>query len=757
MNVSSLKKYYRSLGKNNMANYAGVIVDISLEKLDRVFDYKIPAHLENVIRPGVQVWIPFGMGNRKIKGFVVSLSDTCAYEESKVKEISGVCEGAIPVEGQLIELAAWMRDRYGCTMNQAMKTVIPVKNKVKEQTKVLISLTADTGTVENYISANKRCKARVRVLQTLATKGTLEKEKLLEEAATTAATLKELQEAGLISLQSETIYRLPKIAREEKKNITLNTEQQTILDTFADDLAEGHCCNYLLHGVTGSGKTEVYMGMIAQVLEGKKQAIVLIPEIALTFQTVMRFYGRFGEKVSVIHSKMSAGERYDQMERAKKGEISIMIGPRSAVFTPFQNLGMIIIDEEHEGSYKSETTPKYHAREVAKKRCEMSGATMVLGSATPSVESYFKTCNGEMKLLKLSNRINDQKLADVQVVDLRKELKEGNRSVISRRLHVQMQNALEKNQQIMLFLNRRGHTGFISCRSCGKVLKCPHCDVSLTLHRDNKMRCHYCGYEQYSVKNCPECGSPYIGGFRAGTQAIEEVVKKEFPKARILRMDMDTTRKKGNYEAILESFAKKEADILIGTQMIVKGHDFPSVTLVGVLLADLSLHASDYMAAERTFQLLTQAVGRAGRGNDPGNAVIQTYQPEHYAVQSAAAQNYESFYELEIAYRDLMSYPPMSGMLAMLLQSEDQELLEAQAEKIKTGILEMEIPLLRVTGPTPAVISKLSDIYRRVIYLKHEDTKELYRVREMIDLAVKNETISKEIRVEFDENPLYAY
>ena len=740
-----------------MAKYAGVIVDISLEKLDRVFDYKIPAHLEGILHPGMQVWIPFGNGNRRIKGFVVSLSDTCSYEEYKVKELLGVCEGAISVEGQLIELAAWMRERYGCTMNQAMKTVLPVKNKVKEKTKVLVSLNIDKTAVDEYAEKNKRAKARIRVLQTLLEKGTLEKDKLLEEASTTGATLKELQEAGLLSLQSETIYRLPKIAREEKQEIILNQNQQTILDNFRQDFAEGRCENYLLHGVTGSGKTEVYMGMLENVLNSGKQAIVLIPEIALTFQTVMRFYGRFGDKVSVIHSKMSAGERYDQMERAKRGEISIMIGPRSAVFTPFSNLGMIIIDEEHEGSYKSETNPKYHAREVAKKRCEMSHASLVLGSATPSIESYFKASCGEYKLLKLPNRINDLNLAAVQVVDLRQELKEGNRSVISRALRKQMQEALDKNQQIMLFLNRRGHTGFISCRSCGHVLKCPHCDVSLTLHKDGRMRCHYCGYEQTTVKNCPECGSPYIGGFRAGTQAIEEVVRKEFPDAKILRMDMDTTRKKGSYEAILESFSKKEADILIGTQMIVKGHDFPAVTLVGVLLADLSLHASDYMAAERTFQLLTQAVGRAGRGNLPGNAVIQTYQPEHYAVQRAAAQDYEGFYDLEIAYRDLMSYPPMSGMLAMLLQGADEDILEAESEKIKTMILEMDIPLLRVTGPTPAVISKISDIYRRVIYLKHEDAKELYCVREMIDEAVKKETISKEIRVEFDENPLYAY
>ena len=740
-----------------MAKYAGVIVDISLEKLDRVFDYKIPAYLEGILHPGMQVWIPFGNGNRRIKGFVVSLSDTCSYEEYKVKELLGVCEGAISVEGQLIELAAWMRERYGCTMNQAMKTVLPVKNKVKEKTKVLVSLNIDKTAVDEYAEKNKRAKARIRVLQTLLEKGTLEKDKLLEEASTTGATLKELQEAGLLSLQSETIYRLPKIAREEKQEIILNQNQQTILDNFRQDFAEGRCENYLLHGVTGSGKTEVYMGMLENVLNSGKQAIVLIPEIALTFQTVMRFYGRFGDKVSVIHSKMSAGERYDQMERAKRGEISIMIGPRSAVFTPFSNLGMIIIDEEHEGSYKSETNPKYHAREVAKKRCEMSHASLVLGSATPSIESYFKASCGEYKLLKLPNRINDLNLAAVQVVDLRQELKEGNRSVISRALRKQMQEALDKNQQIMLFLNRRGHTGFISCRSCGHVLKCPHCDVSLTLHKDGRMRCHYCGYEQTTVKNCPECGSPYIGGFRAGTQAIEEVVRKEFPDAKILRMDMDTTRKKGSYEAILESFSKKEADILIGTQMIVKGHDFPAVTLVGVLLADLSLHASDYMAAERTFQLLTQAVGRAGRGNLPGNAVIQTYQPEHYAVQRAAAQDYEGFYDLEIAYRDLMSYPPMSGMLAMLLQGADEDILEAESEKIKTMILEMDIPLLRVTGPTPAVISKISDIYRRVIYLKHEDVKELYCVREMIDEAVKNETISKEIRVEYDENPLYAY
>lgn len=734
-----------------MVNYAGVIVDISLEKLDRVFDYRIPAHLEERIHPGTPVWVPFGMGNRQVKGFVVSILDTCSYEENKIKEITGICEGAVPVEGQLIELAEWMRTRYGCTMNQALKTVIPVKNRVKEQTVIYVSLSASKEVISYYTETNKRCKARIRVLDILSDQGTMEREKLLKEASTAVSTLKELEAEGLICQEPKTLYRLPKIPEERRKDISLNDAQKAALETFQKDLKEGRSKTYLLHGVTGSGKTEVYMGMLETVLAAGKQAIVLIPEIALTYQTVMRFYSRFGPKVSVIHSKMSAGERFDQMERAKKGEISVMIGPRSAVFTPFSNLGIIVIDEEHEGSYQSETVPKYHAKEVAGKRCRMSGASLVLGSATPSVTSYNQASRGNYELLKLPERVGASKPAHVEVVDLREELKAGNRSVLSRSLKQKMREALGKKEQIMLFLNRRGHTGFISCRSCGKVLKCPHCDVSLTLHKDQRLRCHYCGYERPSVKLCPSCGSPYIGGFRAGTQAMEEIVKKEFPEARILRMDMDTTRKKGSYETILESFSKKEADILIGTQMIVKGHDFPAVTVVGVLLADLSLHASDYMAAERTFQLLTQAVGRAGRGRLPGNAVIQTYQPEHYAVQEAARQNYEGFYQLEIAYRELLSYPPMSGMMAMLLQSMEEEVLEKEADRIKEAILKMDIPLLRLTGPAPAAISKISDLYRRVIYLKHEDPNILYRVRDMVENAVKLKKINEKIRVDFSE------
>ncbi len=740
-----------------MAAYAGVIVDISLEKLDRVFEYRIPKQLAEQVVPGTPVWIPFGNGNRKIKGFVITVSDSCSYDPFKVKELIGICEEAISVEGRLIALAQWMSVRYGCTMNQALKTVIPVKKKVKEKTKQIISLSTGREETLRYIETQKRKKARIRVLEVLLAVGQMELEELLVEADTSAAVVKELQAEGMIQSMGETIYRMPRIAMAEPKEILLNGAQTQVLETFRSNRREGIQKNYLIHGVTGSGKTEVYMAMIEEVLKEGKQAIVLIPEIALTFQTVMRFYSRFGSKVSVIHSRLSAGERYDQMERVKNGQVSVMIGPRSAVFTPFSRLGIIIIDEEHEYSYKSETTPKYHAREVAGWRCRCENATLVLGSATPSIESFFLAGQGAYELCSLPDRIRNADFARVEITDLREELKAGNRSVFGRSLRSMLRDRLEKKEQSMLFLNRRGMSGFITCRSCGYVVKCPHCDVSLTLHKDQKLRCHYCGYERPNAVKCPDCGSPYIGGFRAGTQSIEEAVRREFPKARVLRMDLDTTRKKGSYEKILESFAKGEADILIGTQMIVKGHDFPNVTLVGVLLADLSLHSSDYLAAERTFQLLTQAVGRAGRDGRASDAVIQTYQPEHYSILHAAKQDYPAFYEAEIAYRELMSYPPMSGMMVLLLQSEEEALLETEAEKIKELVLGMEIDILRITGPAPAAVSKINDIYRRVIYFKHERKEILYQIRNEIENYAASGEISGKVLLEFDENPLHLY
>ena len=488
-----------------------------------------------------------------------------------------------------------------------------------------------------------------------------------------------------------------------------------------------------------------------------KQAIVLIPEIALTYQTLLRFYQRFGDRVSVMNSKLSQGERSDQFERAQKGEIDIMIGPRSALFTPFERLGLIIIDEEHEASYKSETMPKYHAREVAKEICRMNKASLLLGSATPSLEAYFQAKEGKIKLFELNNRLAGGELPTVYIEDLREELKQGNRSIFSRRLKELLQDRLQKGQQSMLFLNRRGFAGFVSCRACGHVMKCPHCDVSLSEHKNGKLVCHYCGYETPHVTKCPQCGSKYILGFRAGTQQIEEMLLKEFPQAKVLRMDADTTKNKDSYEKILSQFANEEADILVGTQMIVKGHDFPKVTLVGVIAADMSLHVGDYRAAERTFQLLTQAAGRAGRSALPGEVVIQTYQPEHYAVVQAAKQDYEGFYEEEITYRDFMMYPPVANMMAILVLSNDELTGMAHANELADVMKSQFVnERLYVIGPATASIGKINDIYRSIIYVKHRDYDVLVKVKDELEAFIAKKDWNADT-VQFDFNPVNSY
>ncbi len=443
--------------------------------------------------------------------------------------------------------------------------------------------------------------------------------------------------------------------------------------------------------------------------------------------------------------------------RAKDGGIDVIIGPRSALFTPFQKLGIIIIDEEHEGSYKSENVPRYHAREAAIYRAEICRASVVLGSATPSLESYYRAENGMYGYYKLTGRVKDAKMSDVSVVDLRKELKEGNRSIFSRKLYYAMKDRIESGEQIILFLNRRGLSGFVSCRSCGQAIRCPHCDVTLSLHNDGSLRCHYCGYEIMMPESCPSCGSRYISGFRAGTQQIEREVKRIFPKARVLRMDYDTTRTKESYEQILTAFGSREADVLVGTQMIVKGHDFKGVTLVGVLAADISLYANDYRAAERTFQLLTQAVGRAGRGELEGEAIIQTYMPEHYSIKAASRQDYQEFYKREILYRKLMGYPPVHSMLGIYLASALEELLEQQSQILAAFILEQKPENLILIGPSDAALSKKNDIYRKVIYLKHEEKQKLIWIKNKLEEKMEKETVWQKVYVQFDFDPLNSY
>lgn len=738
--------------------FANIIVDITHEKLDKIFQYKVPSHLEGELSVGMEVMVPFGKGNRETKGYVVGFSDTVDYDISKVKAITDISHNSVAIEGRLVALAAWMKDHYGGTMIQALKTVLPIKQKenAKIKKKVRLLLTVEEGREKLEFYQKKNQKARARLLEALLEQPLLEYELVNKKLNITLSVVRAMEEQGVLALESEQVFRNPIKQRTlSEKNIIFNEEQRHAIETFWEDYRQEQYGTYLIHGVTGSGKTEVYIEMIRRVAEQGRQAIVLIPEIALTFQTVMRFYRCFGDRVSIMNSRLSAGERYDQMMRAKKGEVDVMIGPRSALFTPFPNLGLIVIDEEHENTYKSEQVPRFHARETAQERARMEGASLVLGSATPSLESMYRAKHGEYKLLELKNRSGQQAMATVHTVDLREELKNGNRSILSSQLQELMEDRLQKKEQIILFLNRRGYAGFISCRECGHVIKCPHCDVSLSSHRGGKMICHYCGYEQPKPTVCPECGSKHIGEFRAGTQQIEDIVKKRFPEARVLRMDMDTTREKDGHEKILAAFANEEADILVGTQMIVKGHDFPNVTLVGVLAADMSLYSDDYRAGERTFQLLTQAEGRAGRGKKQGEAVIQTYSPEHYAIVTAAAQDYEAFYQEEISYREMMGYPPVDNLLAILASSADEQHLEIGCKYLKEYAKRVsKNEMVSVIGPATPGIGKINDIFRKVLYLKTESYDTLVKIKNRLEQYIEVNPGYNTIRIQFDFNPM---
>lgn len=735
--------------------YADIIVDISHEQLDRTFQYAVPEKMEHDIDVGVLVNVPFGRGNRTITGYVIELSNEPKLDIDKIKYIDSIVPDKVRAVSRMIKLAAWLKHNYGSTMNQALKTVIPVKEKVKHKEKKSVRLVIDRHEAQSYIELflKKNAKARLRLLQALMQEQVIDCAIVKEKLNITMQTVNTLVKLGIADIEVENIYRNPiKNTDDSEKRLTLNPEQKHVVDTFIKDYDNGNRHTYLIHGVTGSGKTLCYLDMIEHVVSHKKQVIMLIPEIALTFQTVQRFYRRFGDRVSIINSRMSKGERYDQFLRAMRGEIDIMIGPRSALFTPFSDIGLIVIDEEHESAYNSEQSPRYHAKETAIYIAKEHKASVILGSATPSVETYYHALTGEYKLFTLSHRALGNELPKVYVEDLREELKSGNRSILSRRLKALIEDRLNNNKQVMLFLNKRGYAGFISCRSCGHVMKCPHCDISLTFHKNGKLVCHYCGYEQPSVNLCPKCGSRYISGFRAGTQQVEEVIKKMYPAARTLRMDMDTTTGKEGHEKILSAFANHEADILVGTQMIVKGHDFPDVTLVGVLAADMSLYAGSYMAAERTFQLLTQAAGRAGRGDTPGEVVIQTYTPDNYSIKTAQAQDYNAFYEEEIAYRRLMEYPPISNMLKVSIASKNEKILDAAADYIKNNHNRFHGSEINVYDPVNAGIYKINDIYTKLIYAKAQDYEALTDFKDKIEDISKNADIFKNVNTQFEFN-----
>lgn len=785
--------------------YAEVIIDNKSSSTDRPYTYVIEPHMIDDIQVGMRVLVPFGKGNKVIKGLVIGIKD---FIESsyQLKSIIDIIDGKPLVSKDMIELSLWMSKRYICSYLDALKVVLPpgdfkevktyaVKsNNTKSEQhsnlgpveKEIIKLIDDyNGIVElEIIKSNLGNKNINKAIKHLEESGliriqfqietsiekkyekyislrdkTITNEKLLEiigkrsykqleigifltrvdeislkdlinQANCSLSTVKALEEKGIIYVYDKEIYRAPikrNIESYEKHRLT--DTQKYCLDTILNSINKNSGVrDFLIHGVTGSGKTEVYLQLVEKMIEKGKDVIVLVPEISLTPQTIDRFVGRFGDNVAVLHSRLSQGERFDEWRKIQEGKVKIAIGARSAVFAPFNNLGLIIIDEEHESTYKSSMSPKYDAIEVAKKRCEQVGGYLVRGSATPSVESYYECEKKDIMLLSLDKRINNKKLPDIKIVDMREELNSGNNTIFSRELYNSIKENLENKKQTILFLNRRGYSTFVSCRKCGYVIKCNECSISMTYHlHENKLKCHYCGSTIIPPKVCPVCKSNYIKYFGVGTEKVEELTKKMFPKAIIKRMDMDTTSRKGSYDSIMEKMKNNKIDILIGTQMIAKGLDFKNVTLVGVIAADTTLNLPDFRASERTFQLITQVAGRAGRGEFEGKVIVQTYNPDHYSIQFAKNYDYNSFYNKEIMLREEFKYPPFTNLISIVIYGEDNRLVEMKSKEVYNVLIE-EIKnnklydiLEDVIGPYPAPLEKIKNNYRYQILIKCEE------------------------------------
>ncbi|HAZ90635.1 MAG TPA: primosomal protein N' [Eubacterium sp.] len=736
--------------------FASVIVDSNYSKLDKTFTYIVPTELEELIRVGMTVLVPFGKGNRPMKAYVMeimydipesTLDDGMSFA---YKEITGIYKDKLKIEDKLIALAGFIKHNFGGTMAAALKIVMPVRDKVREVTRHYIYRSADVFAIKNIIANTSAAHKNV-----LALLKRLVDEEVISftnyaDTGVSKTTLEKLLKEGIIRIDDKREYREVCVSSDEETLVSLNAEQKAVYDDFVSKYDMGVRDTSLIYGITGSGKTEVYIYMASHVVSLGRKVIILIPEIALTKQTVERFRRRFGERVAILNSKLNQGEKYDQMSKIHDDEVDVVIGPRSALFVPFADVGLIIIDEEHESSYRSEQTPRYDTREVAREFARLHDASLVLGSATPSLISYKRAMEHEYAYYELKNRaIEGATLPDVSIVDLRAELSSGNLNIISRELDFKIRDRLSKHEQIMLFINRRGVAGFISCRQCGFVIKCPHCDVSMRLHNDGKLHCHYCMHTTEMVKTCPECGSKYIGTFKAGTQRLEEVVRKMYPEARVLRMDSDTVSKKGEYEGLLETFRKKEADILIGTQMIIKGHDFPDVTLVGIMAADMSLYVDDYSAAETTYQIVAQASGRAGRSAKKGEVVLQTYSPDHYCIQAAAHQDYRAFYDTEYAFRKNFGYPPFSNMLAIRVMSKDEEEL-VKCSKSLALLFVMNADGEEVLGPQQANIYKLNDYYRHMIYVKSPYYENLVAVKDIVENEVTDNPDYRKVLVGFE-------
>ncbi|MBC1495113.1 primosomal protein N' [Listeria welshimeri] len=761
-----------------MINIAKVIVDVPAMQVDRPFDYFIPEDLEELIRPGMRVSVPFG--NRKIQGFVTSLDET--EENPKLKGIDGVMDLAPVLNEELMELGDWLAEdtlSFRVSAYQAMlpaalrakyekyflrlddeneeleqlfegyetldwkvaeargllkqigkwvregsvEVVYQVKNKItNKKVRVVSCLKSPYQLTEIIEDMPKNAKAQSRVLaffQAFEGSEILVSE-LKKQAGTTDTTIKKLADLNILSIQEKIISRDPYQNHqfEKSESLQLLPDQQTACWKITAATEQE---TFLIHGVTGSGKTEIYLQTIEAKLKEGKEAIVLVPEISLTPQMVERFKSRFGSEVAVLHSALSSGEKYDEWRKIERKEARVVVGARSAVFAPLENLGIIIIDEEHEASYKQEDNPRYHARDVAIWRANKYQCPVVLGSATPSLESFARAKKGVYTLIELPSRVNDRAMPEVSVVDMREELRKENRTEFSTELLEKIKDRIAKKEQTVLMLNRRGYSSFVMCRDCGYVVECPNCDISLTYHQSsNQMKCHYCGHEERVPQKCPSCEGEHIRYFGTGTQKVEESLTKLIPEARVIRMDVDTTRTKGAHEKLLKSFRNHEADILLGTQMIAKGLDFPDITLVGVLNADTMLHLPDFRASERTFQLLTQVSGRAGRHERTGEVVVQSYNPEHYSIEFAKKHDFIGFYNHEMQLRKMGSYPPFY-YLTMINVSDENEMKAIRTIQEMAQFLRGKLgPDAVVLGPVPSTITRIKNKYRYQCIIKYK-------------------------------------
>ena len=743
---------------------AEIIINRSAKKLNRTFDYNIPQELEELVMIGSTVLVPFGKTAKGKEanleeGYVVNIKEKTTYE---VKDIVQIKHNL--TESQ-IELAKWMANRYFCNVSDCIKQMLTPgtkgkqeNNKVQDKKIQVVYLKKEIEEIEFEISENIiKSEKQKKILQFLKNNEGATVPEIEMFTSGTRAIVKTLEKNGYIEIVEKKVERNPLENKnlEKTENLKLTQEQQNTFDQITNKMEIKQYEEFLIHGVTGSGKTEIYLQLIGKALDQNKTAIVLVPEISLTPQMIDRFISRFNkEEIAVLHSKLSIGERYDEWNKIKDGNAKIVIGARSAIFAPLENIGVIIIDEEHDSSYKSEAVPKYDAKEIAKKIAKENNCPLVLGSATPDLNTYYKAKQGNIKLLELTKRANNSDLPTVQIVDLKTELANGNRSMLSIALHNAIEKNLEEKRQTILFLNRRGFSTFIMCRECGYTVKCKNCNISLTYHQyENKLKCHYCGYEQNVVTVCPECHSTKIRYFGTGTQRLEQEINKVFPNATTIRMDKDTVTKKNSHEDILNKFRDENIDILIGTQMIVKGHHFPNVTLVGVVAADSSLNIDDYRANERTFQILTQVAGRAGREKIKGQVIIQTYNPDNFAIQCAKNQDYKEFYQTEIALRQQLMYPPFKDIILINFNGlSESEIKKVSLEVYKYLMENLNLDEFKVMKPMPSPIDRIQNHIRWRMIVKGNMTADANQVFNNCLKLIYDKNY-KNTRVTIDVNP----